>query len=398
LCDKLDAMDDKKILRGVENIFPSKEAFLDILKNKKIKIYLGVDPTAPTLHLGHASVLRKLSLLQKLGHKVILLIGDFTGMIGDPTDKTAARKKLSKEEIKHNAKNYKKMASKFLDFKGENAAIIDKNSKWLSKMPIEEFIELASNVTYAQTIKRDMFQKRIAEGKDLLLHEFLYPLMQGYDSVAMDVDAEIGGNDQTFNMLVGRDLMRKLRNKEKFVIAMKLLVGGEGKKMGKTEGNMVAFDDSPEEMFGKIMSWADGMIIPAFELLTDEEIGPLKKRLADGENPKNLKTELALKIVRQFHGQTKAEKAMKDFTKVFSESSIPDKMDSVSVPRGTSLLEALLRANLISSKSEGRRLFEGAAITNMETKGKITDPNFTLAKELTVKVGKHRFIKIEIQE
>ncbi|OGJ12066.1 tyrosine--tRNA ligase, partial [Candidatus Nomurabacteria bacterium RIFOXYC2_FULL_36_8] len=298
-------VDEKKIdellTRGISFIYPTKE-FLEnkIKKGEKLTIYLGIDPTGPTLHLGHAIPIKKLSEFQKAGHQIILLMGDFTAMIGDPTDKGAARKQLTHKEVTSNLKNYKKQASSLISFTGKNPAKITFNSTWLGKMNFEKVISLASNMTVQQMLERDMFEKRMKEGKPIYLHEFLYPLMQGYDSVAMDVDGEIGGNDQTFNMLCGRDLMKTMKNKEKFVITMKLLEDNSGKKMGKTEGNMIALSDSPEEMYGKVMSWTDGMIIPGFELCTNIPTFEIEKMSKDIHsnlvNPKDLKIRLAREI------------------------------------------------------------------------------------------------------
>src|SRR3989338_8564461 len=246
---------DELLKRGVENIFPN----FNFLKSKMIKgervtLYLGIDPTCPTLHIGHAIPLAKLGKFQRLGHQVILLMGDFTAMIGDPTDKTATRKKLTHEEVMNNLKEYQNQASKFISFSGENPAQFKFNSEWLGEMKFKDVLEITSLVTVEQMMKRDMFARRSQEGKPTYVHELMYPLMQGYDSVAMNVDGEVGGNDQTFNMLVGRDLMKTLKNKEKFVITTKLLVDSSGGKMGKTEGNMVALDQTAEDMFGAVMS------------------------------------------------------------------------------------------------------------------------------------------------
>ncbi|TSC72766.1 MAG: hypothetical protein G01um101470_282, partial [Parcubacteria group bacterium Gr01-1014_70] len=266
------------LTRAVERIYPSAEFLESRLKNgEQLSLYLGIDPTGPTLHLGHIIPLLKLAQFQALGHKIILLIGDFTGMIGDPTDKTATRKRLTRAEVLENAKLYKEQASRIIQFGGKNPAEIRHNSEWLGKMSFEDVLELCSQITHSQAVKRDMFQKRISEGKDLYIHEFLYPLMQGYDSVAMDVDGEVGGNDQSFNMLVGRDLMKKIKNKEKFVVATKLLTDGAGAKMGKTEGNTVALTDSAADMFGKVMSWPDSMILAGFELCTRVPVEEIKK-------------------------------------------------------------------------------------------------------------------------
>src|SRR4030043_655259 len=273
----------KEVLeKGVEKIYPSKEALEKTLKSgKRIRLYCGFDPTSPKLHIGNAIQLRKLAQFQNLGHEVIFLIGDFTGMIGDPTDKSAARKKITRKEILKNAKNYKNLASKILRFSGKNPAKIMYNSEWNDKLTFIELIELASNFTVQQIIIRDMFQERIKKDKPIYLHEFFYPLAQAYDSVAMDVDLEIGGNDQTFNMLCGRQLMKALKNKEKFVLTTKLLNDPSGKKMGKTEGNIINLDEKPNEMYGKIMSWPDSLIFPGFELCTDlsiEEVNQIKKK------------------------------------------------------------------------------------------------------------------------
>ena len=236
------------LTRGVENIYPKPEFLKERLESgDKLKIYLGIDPTGPTLHLGHVSSMIKLRQFQNLGHQVILLIGSFTAMIGDPTDKMAVRKQLTREQVLQNCKNYLDQASVILNFEGANPAQVKYNDEWLGKLNFHEVIELASHFTVQQMLERDMFEKRINDGKPVHLHEFLYPLMQGYDTVAMDVDGEVGGNDQTFNMLAGRTLLKQMKNKEKFVITTRLLVDSQGSKMGKTTGNMIALADSPEE-------------------------------------------------------------------------------------------------------------------------------------------------------
>ena len=294
------------LTRGVEAVFPSK-AFIQsrMKKGEQLTLYLGVDPTGPTLHMGHLIPIRKLAEFQKLGHQIIFLIGDFTATIGDP-DKASVRKPLTREEVLSNLKEYKKQASRFIDFSGSNKALFKFNSEWLGKMTFKDVLELSSLMTVDQMLKRDMFKKRIQEERPIYIHEFMYPLMQGYDSVAMNVDGEVGGNDQTFNMLAGRDLLKQIKNKEKFVIAMKLLVDPTGKKMGKSEGNMVSLDQTPEDMFGKVMSWPDDMIVPAFEIVTDvsiETITDIKHKLSTGENPKHFKVKLASEIVNLCFGE-----------------------------------------------------------------------------------------------
>jgi len=398
-------MNDKEIeqflTRGVENIFPSKDSFAKALSSgKKLSIYLGIDPTGPTLHMGHTIPLMKLSKLQKMGHKVILLMGDFTAMIGDPTDKLAARKQLTRKEVLSNLKLYKKQASIFLSFSGKNKAEIKYNSKWLSKMKFEDVLELASKMTVDQMLKRDMFRKRAEEGKPTFIHEFLYPLMQGYDGVAMDVDAEIGGNDQTFNMLTGRDLMKSIKNKEKFVIAIKLLADPSGVKMGKTEGNMITLADSAEDMFGRVMSWPDGMIIPGFELCTnisDEEIVKEKDFLSKGGNPRDSKSRLAGAVASLYHGVNASELARNSFFSAFSDGTIPSDVSEEVCQNTQLLVDVLLAKGLVSSKTEFRRLISDGAIEDLKTKKTIDDPTKTTDVDMDLKIGKRRFLKIRVK-
>jgi tyrosyl-tRNA synthetase len=286
------------LTRGVAALYPSRE-FLEakLSRGEQVTIYLGIDPTGPSLHIGNAVAIRKLGDFQRAGHKVILLLGDFTAMIGDPTDKGAARTQLTRAQVLRNLKAYKKQAAKLISFSGKNKAVIKYNSKWLGKMKFADVLNLASEMTVQQMLERDMFEKRMEEGKPIFIHEFMYPLMQGYDSVAMDVDGEIGGNDQTFNMLTGRHLLKTLKNKEKFILTVKILEDSTGKKMGKTEGNMVGLSDSPTEMFGKVMSWSDSLIIPALELCTGvptEDIARIGADMVSGVlNPRDAKMRLA---------------------------------------------------------------------------------------------------------
>lgn len=384
--------------RGIENIYPNREFVENKLKKgEKLTIYLGIDPTGPTLHLGHAIMLKKLKELQDLGNKIILLIGDFTAMIGDPTDKTATRKQLTRKEVLQNAKLYKGQISNFLSFTGRNKAKIKYNSKWFSKMRFEDVLNLASRMTVEQMLKRDMFEKRIKEGKPVYIHEFLYPLMQGYDSVEMDVDGEIGGNDQTFNMLTGRTLMKQLKNKEKFVITVKLLEDKDGKKMGKTEGNMVALTDTAQEMFGKIMSWSDGMIYPGFELCTFvpmKEIIKIKEDIKNKSlNPRDAKMKLATEIVKIYYGEGEAEKAKQGFIEAFQKKGVPDDIEKVTTEKGVMLMDVLLNKGLVSSKTDFRRLVKNGAI-KLETGEKINDENYKIEDSAVFKIGKRRFIKI----
>ncbi len=395
--------DPKKVeeflTRGVENIYPNKDFVKKLfLSGKKLRMYLGIDPTGPTLHMGHAVQLKKLREFQELGHEVVMLIGDFTATIGDPTDKSATRKQLTRKQVLNNCKLYKKQASTFLKF-GFGGAKVKYNSKWLGKMNFTDVLNLASKITVQQMLERDMFKKRMGEGKPIHLHEFMYPLMQGYDSVAMDVDGEIGGNDQTFNMLTGRNLVKELTGKEKFVITTKLLEDTSGKKMGKTEGNMVSMLDSEYEMFGKVMSWTDGMMLPAFEISTDvtsEEIEEIKKKLESGVNPRDIKIRLAKEIVKVYYGEEKANNAEKNFVDTFKKGGLPENLEEVKVESGKLLSDTLLLAKVVESKSEFRRLIQENAVSDAVSGEKIKDPNYKIEKEIVLKVGKKRFIKILI--
>jgi len=386
---------DEFLDRGVEHVYPSRD-FLEsrLKKNEPLKIYLGIDPTGPTLHLGHAIILRKLKAFQELGHKVILLIGDFTGMIGDPTDKSAARKMLTREQVLENAKLYKEQASKFISFDGENAAELKYNSDWLGKMFFGDVVELAAHFTVQQMLERDMFQERMKEKKPIHLHEFLYPLMQGYDSVAMDVDGEIGGNDQTFNMLAGRDLMKDMKNKEKFVITMKLLTDPTGKKMGKSEGNMITLLDSADEMFGKVMSWTDGMIDGGFEILTNVSSAEVEELKKENPNPRDQKARLAFEVVKEFRGASEATGASEAFDKLFKDKEIPDDMPEFHLG-SKNILDVLMETKLAASKGEARRLVDGGGV---KVAGEVvSDYGFTVeptVEGVVIQKGKRGFAKV----
>lgn len=352
--------------RGVEKIYPSKEALKAALqKGTQLTFYGGFDASAPSLHVGHAIQLAKLAQLQALGHKIIFLIGDFTGLIGDPTDKKAARTQLDRATVKENAKLYKKQASAWLNFSGRNSAEVASNSKTYDKMTIEDFIGLASNFTVQQMLVRDMFQERFKAEKPIYIHEFLYPLLQGYDSVALDVDGEVGGNDQTFNMLAGRDFLKALKGKEKFVIANKLLVDSEGKKMGKTEGNAVNLNTAPEDIYGKIMTWPDNVLSSAFELCTKlswTEVKEIQKRLQSTSlNPRDFKMRLAREITTIYHGENKAKKAEETFVKTFQKGEVPTDLPLTPISAST-IIEALIETKLAPSKGEARRLLEQGGI------------------------------------
>lgn len=391
-----DAQIKELLTRGVERVYPSAEFLEKRLKSgEQLSLFLGIDPTGPSLHIGHLIPLLKLRQFQALGHRVILLIGDFTGMIGDPTDKSAARKRLTRDEVLSNAELYKSQAEKVIAFRGGNSAELKYNSEWLGKLSFEDSFDILSHLTQTQLVKRDMFQKRIEEGRELYIHEFLYPMMQGYDSVAMAVDGEVGGNDQTFNMLIGRDLMKKMRNREKFVVALKLLADPMGKKMGKTEGNMVAFSDTPSDCFGKIMSWPDGAIIPASELctlLSEDEISRMQARLASGGNPKEEKIKLAEAIVSLLHGEGEAQKAKSSFNAAFTEGK-PEEF--VEIARNFNPMGVLIEKGIVMSRTELRRLITAGAVTCIDSNEKVGEDFALTFPTGKYRIGKHRFIQIK---
>ena len=392
---------EEVITRGVEVIYPDKASLFKLLTSgKRIKLYCGFDPSAPSLHIGNAVLINKLSQFQELGHEVVFLIGDFTGMIGDPTDKAATRKKLSREDVLKNCETYQTQASAYLDFKGENKAEARYNSEWLDKITFKDLIEITSNFTVQQMIQRDMFQKRIEEEKPIHLHEFLYPIAQGYDSVFLNVDLEVGGNDQMFNMMTGRDLMKAMGIKEKFVITMKLLADPAGKKMGKSEGNAVFLDQEPKDVYGAIMSWPDGIIPPAFELCTKvpmPAVAEIKKELESGKtNPRDLKMKLAFEITKLVHGEKGAQAAEDYFVGTFQKKETPVEIAVKKVKEDKlNLTDLLALVGLVGSKNEARRVIEqgGVKVDGVVIK----DPKAEIAITKDGKViqkGKKDFVKV----
>ncbi len=392
LQDKIDIMagkdlDIEKVLtRGVAEVLPTKKELADLMAKKKITLYQGFDPSSKNLHIGNWIGIRKLAQFQKLGHRVIFLIGDFTGMIGDPTDKSTARKKMSKEQAKKNAEHYTEQIGKTLKFTGPNPAKVLFNSEWLSKLSFEEVAELASNFTVQQILERDFFQDRLKKNKPIHLHEFLYPLMQGYDCVAMDVDLEIGGSDQLFNMLAGRHLMKALKKKDKLVLSMKLLTDPSGDKMGKSEGNAININSTPNDMFGQLMALPDNTLDLAIELLTD-----ISMELINELGPLELKKKMAFDVVRQLHGNTKADEAQKKFEQTFQERK-PD-FKTITVPNP-------ILINVVSDFSESRseakrKIMQGAIDVNGKAE---TNPLKELGDGAEIKIGKKTFIKIDIKE
>lgn len=398
----------KEILtRGVENIYPSRDALeVVLMSGKKLRIYNGIDPTGK-LHIGHGVVLEKLRQFQDLGHEIIVLIGDFTATIGDPTGKSKTRKPLSRKEVLANAKDYKKQIGKILDLKKSNVRFLY-NEKWTNKLKPVDLLSIASNFTVARLLERDMFQERMKAGEDISAEEFLYPVLQAYDSVSMDVDMEIGGNDQTFNMLAGRTLMKKMKNKEKFVLTTKLLIDSTGKKMGKTEGNMINLDDDPQEMYGKIMSWSDNLINLGFEICTKLPLSEVEEILKS-QNPRGQKAVLAKEIVKIYHGEKLAQNAEEEFDKIHRDRQLPSEMETLEVDKNKryTILDLLCLSRnggttaLAPSKSEAKRLVEQNAVEIIlgNKKERILDwkKEINLENDMVVKVGSRRFAKIKIK-
>ncbi len=395
--------DPKKIeellTRSVDSIYPTKEALKTmLLSGMQLRVYMGIDPTATYVHLGHATNYLMFKKFHSLGHKVIVLVGDFTAMIGDPSDKSSARKRLTKEDVLENLKTFKNQIGKILNFEDtENPIEFRFNSEWLSKLNFEDIADLASNFTVQQMIERDNFQKRLKENKPLYVHEFLYPLMQGYDSVALDCDIEVGGTDQTFNMLAGRTLLKNYKNKEKVVITTTLLENpktGE-KLMSKSLGTGVGLDLDANNMFAKILALPDEAINQMFVDCTElsiEEIDKILKDLDKNKNFKEVKVLLAKEIVSIYHNKELAEKAEEAFNSVFRDGAIPEDVLEVA-GEGKFLMDVCLENGLVESKSEFKRLVGEGAVIDMENKEKIESFDF-VAKKTVYKIGKRRFIKM----
>ncbi len=380
-------MDINEVLtRGVQQILPDKKGLSDLMSKRKIKLYQGFDPSAPSLHLGNFVGLMKLRQFQRLGHEVIFLVGDFTGMIGDPTDKLATRKKLSRQQVLENAKTWRKQASTVIAFDGENPAKILFNSEWSDKISFKDLIEITSNFTVQQMIERDMFQERLKTKTPIYLHEFLYPVAQAEDSVEMDVDLEIGGNDQLFNMMAGRSLMKSVKNKEKYVLTTKLLVDKEGKKVGKTTGNALFLDSNPNDFYAGIMSFPDEVVSLGFELLTEIPLDGIDKQIK--ENPMLEKKRLALEVVSLLWGEEKAKKAQENFEHVFQERK---PVFDIKVDCGNSIISTIAPFTSLGSLSEAKRLIKQKAV---DVNGKIVeDASYQVKSGDEIKVGSRTFLK-----
>ncbi len=389
-------MDISLIKRGVVEIISEEELKSKIEKKGRLRVKFGADPSAPDLHLGHTVALRKLRHFQELGHTVVFIIGDFTAMIGDPSGRSSTRKRLSRSEVMENAKTYQEQVFKILD-KSKTEVVY--NSEWFDKITFEEVLNLTSKYTVARMLERDDFEKRFKSGSPISIMEFLYPLMQGYDSVMVKADVEIGGTDQKFNLLVGRELQIEYGQEPQVVITLPLLEGTDGvRKMSKSYGNYIGINDKPFDMFGKVMSIPDTLIFKYFELLTDlplDEIESLKRSIEEGANPRDIKAKLASEIVSFFYGKDEAVKANEEFDRIFKHKELPEEMEEKKVKKGEyNLVNLLVELGVMPSKSEVRRLIQGGGLyINGE---RVLDVNhiIKLDGEVVIKLGKRKFVKI----
>ncbi len=388
--------------KTIVEILPSKEAFIErLMGDEKMLFFIGFDATAPTLHLSHAKNIMLLEKFRCLGHKVVLLFGDFTAMIGDPTGESSKRKQLSREEVLENVEKWKKLIRPLMDFDAkENPPHIRYNSEWLAPLTFQEVIQLASHFTVGQMLERDMFEKRMKKGDPVYLHEFFYPLMQGYDSVALEADVELCGTDQTFNALSGRTLRKKIQNKEKFVVTVTLMEDPEtGELMSKSKGTGVFLDTDARNMFGQVMSLGDGMTEPLLRHCTHLSLDEIDM-IIKNENPRDTKLQVAQEIVALFYGRDEAEKEKKYFIETFSNKNIDaDSLESIEVSSGEIFLDVLVREKLAESKGDARRkILQGGVSLSGE---KIMQPEMCFSQEMDgkiLRVGKKHFKKVVLKK
>jgi tyrosyl-tRNA synthetase len=390
-----------EITRGCEEVLLEEELIAKLKEGKPLKVKAGFDPTAPDLHLGHTVLINKLRTFQQLGHEVIFLIGDFTGMIGDPTGKNVTRKPLTREDVLANAKTYQDQVFKILDPAKTRIAF---NSEWMEKLGAAGMIKLAARQTVARMLERDDFKKRYANNQSIAIHEFLYPLVQGWDSVALEADIEMGGTDQRFNLLMGRELQKDEGQRPQTVIMVPLLEGLDGvQKMSKSLGNYIGITDSPTEMFGKMMSITDDLMWRYYDLLSFrplEDIAALKQQAAEGRNPRDIKIELAKEIIARFHDQAAAEAAHADFTQRFSKNALPDDIPELTLTieaAAIAIPQLLKEAGLVESTSEAMRMIkQGAVKLNGDTKVEDAKLEFAKGSSTIFQVGKRKFAKVTL--
>jgi tyrosyl-tRNA synthetase len=387
-----------EIQRGADEILLLDELVVKLKEGKPLKIKAGFDPTAPDLHLGHTVLINKLRTFQQLGHEVIFLIGDFTGMIGDPTGKNITRKPLTKEDVLSNAETYKEQVFKILDPK---LTTIRFNSEWMEQLGAAGMIKLAANQTVARMLERDDFKKRYANGQPIAIHEFLYPLVQGWDSVALKADIELGGTDQRFNLLMGRELQKSEGQRQQTVLMMPLLEGLDGvQKMSKSLGNYIGITDAPNDMFGKIMSISDDLMWRYYELLSflpKDVITQFKQQVADGKNPRDIKIDLAKELIARFHSGEQAEAAHQEFIQRFQKNAIPDEMPEFSLilgSEGLAVANLLKEAGLVASTSEAMRMIKQGAVKQDGEKVEDSRLVFNTAAEYVFQVGKRKFARV----
>jgi tyrosyl-tRNA synthetase len=387
-----------EIQRGADEILLLDELVVKLKEGKPLKIKAGFDPTAPDLHLGHTVLINKLRTFQQLGHEVIFLIGDFTGMIGDPTGKNITRKPLTKEDVLANAETYKEQVFKILDPK---LTTIRFNSEWMEQLGAAGMIKLAANQTVARMLERDDFKKRYANGQPIAIHEFLYPLVQGWDSVALKADIELGGTDQRFNLLMGRELQKSEGQRQQTVLMMPLLEGLDGvQKMSKSLGNYIGITDAPNDMFGKIMSISDDLMWRYYELLSflpKELITQFKQHVADGKNPRDIKIDLAKELIARFHSSEQAEAAHQEFIQRFQKNAIPDEMPEFTLmlgSEGLAVANLLKEAGLVASTSEAMRMIKQGAVKQDGEKVEDSRLVFNTAAEYVFQVGKRKFARV----
>lgn len=380
--------------RGVEEVINRENLEKKLKSKKKLRVKLGIDPTSPNLHLGRTIPILKLKDFQELGHKIIFIIGDFTGLIGDTSDKDSERPMLSKKIVKQNLKTYIKQISKIIDI---DKAEIYYNSKWLKKLNYLEIGNQANVFSLNEFISRDNINRRLEKGKRVSLREVLYPLMQGYDSVAVESDVEIGGTDQKFNLLTGRDMQRFYNKEPQDIITNPLIEGLDGRKMSSSWGNTINLLDSSDDMFGKIMSLKDELIIKYFTLLTRinaKIIKEYEKNLKSGTNPRDIKLKLANEIVSMYHSKNIANSSQLNWENTFSKKNAPDKIPEIKIKKGAILIDILLENNIIKSKTIAKRLLEEKALKNFSDNNKITDIKAKITKPFILKIGKKTFVKI----
>ena len=389
-----------EIKRGVDEILPEEDLIEKLKSGKTLTIKAGFDPTAPDLHLGHTVLINKLRTFQQLGHKVVFLIGDFTGLIGDPTGKNVTRKPLSKEQVLENAKTYQEQVFKILD---EDKTEIRFNSEWMDDLGAAGMIKLAASQTVARMLERDDFKKRYNNGQPIAIHEFLYPLVQGWDSVALKSDVELGGTDQRFNLLMGRELQKEQGQKQQSIVMVPLLEGLDGvQKMSKSLNNYIGITDAPNDMFGKVMSISDDLMWRYYDLLSFrplEEIAELKTRVANGENPRDIKIMLAKEIIARFHDDAAAEGAHQDFIQRFQKNAIPDDMPELEIALsddGIAIGNLLKEANLVGSTSDAMRMIKQGAVKINGDKVEDTRLVITEKGENVYQVGKRKFARITL--